>query len=219
VRHAYIIFDIIAVCISERQSLERTELHPRITTSAKEAIMSARLLAGLLAVAVPSLLLAAKPQPQTVLRHVHSGPEAGTELPIFKAKRATRNMCVHCAMTCGYGVISFVKELDPESTRFIRSLDESYLQLAGTHRARLLVVWLDGDPRQLKDWAEQQGIARLQLGVVASDNAQLQGWALNPTSPCTVVLLEGKVARASYGDVIPVDAVEIGRRMETHFAK
>ncbi len=99
----------------------------------------------------------------------------------------------------------------------IRFLEENHDRLAKPSRARVVVLWLDGDQQAFQAWAEANHIQKVQLGVVSSENADLKSWNLNPICRQTLVLSNRQQTLASYGDLEAVSNTRLEERIMKHF--
>jgi hypothetical protein len=96
--------------------------------------------------------------------------------------------------------MSFVKELDEPTADYIRFLDANYDQLRKKRRARVVLIWLDGDEGKLAAWANENDINKLPLSVVSSKNEKLKTWNINCDAAHTLILLKRRKVMNSYGD-------------------
>jgi hypothetical protein len=116
-------------------------------------------------------------------------------------------------------VISFVKELDKPTAKYVRQLSENQPRIAKKfpRRIRIIVVWLDGDKKLFANWAAQNKIENVQLAVAAQDAANLAPWKLRLDCSHTAVLLNRKLTLASYGDPNEPSVARLESSMDKHF--
>ncbi len=95
-----------------------------------------------------------------------------------------------------------MKELDIATANYIRFVDSNYQRLREAKRARIVVVWLDGDQDILAAWARDNKIRNLPLCVADSQIESLQPWNLNAGAAHTVILLKRRKVLAAYGELL-----------------
>lgn len=118
-------------------------------------------------------------------------------------------------------MISFVKELDVKTAKYIRFLDIHHKRLmtAYSRRARIVVVWLDGDKKKAAEWVKANGLTKVKLAVASSKNPKLKEWKINTQNPHTVVLLNRRTVLGSYSDLDAASASRLEKRMAKHFKR
>lgn len=115
-------------------------------------------------------------------------------------------------------MISFVKELDQPTLDFVRQFDRAAPMLSKQHhKLKLYVVWVGGDEKKLKRWANANKIANVGLGVIANDARNLNLWRISRKSVSTTVLLRRRTPGACFINLTPGKLDEIEDEIEEQF--
>jgi len=114
-----------------------------------------------------------------------------------------------------------VKELDKKTAKYIRFLDTHHKRLmkASSRRARIVVVWLDGDKKKALQWVQDNGLKQVKFAVASSKCPKLKQWKLNTRNPHTVVLLNRRTVLGSYSDLDGASTARLEKRMAKHFKR
>jgi hypothetical protein len=86
----------------------------------------------------------------------------------------------------------------------VRYLAESEEALKQQYRGlRVFVIWVGGDEGKLTEWAKDNGVENLPMGVIDADDESLGQWRINKRVRSTTIVLDRRRPLANFVDWEP----------------
>ncbi len=117
-------------------------------------------------------------------------------------------------------MLSFVKDLGSDNLQLIRHLDQNVDSFKRQFRSlELVVIWVDGDRTQLKNWAKENKIENIALAVIDSKDSTMKPWRINSKVRNTTVLTMPCLPKQVFINFNPMHHADLESGMQEHFAR